>query len=79
MESARVKTSRTAATRLAVAAVVVLIVGLVAAAFTYAAGRTPMLHDVASVVRMPVPGTADTFLDRRDYGLYFGLLNAPTG
>ena len=79
MEITRAKTSRTAATRLAVAAVVVLAAGLVVAAFTYAAGRTPVLHDVASVVRMPVPGTADAFLDRRDYGLYFGLLNAPTG
>jgi hypothetical protein len=49
------------------------------AAATYAAGRfMPALHDVASVARMPVPGKADAVLARRDYGLYFGLLNAPT-
>jgi hypothetical protein len=75
----RAKTRRTSAFRLAVAAIVVLAAGLILAAGIYAVGRTPVLHDVASVVRMPIPGAADVNLDRRDYGLYFGLLNAPTG
>jgi hypothetical protein len=79
LKVAGTKNHRRPALRLAVAAVVVLVVGIVLAAGIYAAGRTLVLHDVASVVRMPIPGTADAKLDRRDYGLYFGLLNAPTG
>ena len=79
MEIARGKTRRMSARRLAVAAIIVLAAGLVLAAGIYAVGRTPVLHDVASVMRMPIPGTADASLGRRDYGLYFGLLNAPTG
>jgi hypothetical protein len=39
----------------------------------------PLLHDVASFGRMPVAGTADVNLAAGDYGLYFGILNRPTG
>ena len=77
MEITQVKTYRRRAARFTVAAIAVLVVGMFAAAVTYAAGILPALHDVASVVRMPIPGTADANLDRGDYGLYFGLLNAP--
>lgn len=74
------KTRRRSATGFAVAAIVVLVLGMAMAAATYAAARfMPALHDVASVARMPIPGTADAVLARRDYGLYFSLLNAPTG
>jgi hypothetical protein len=53
-----------------------LAVGIVA--MTYAASPMAVLHDVASVARMPIPGSGDAKLDARSYGLYFGLLNAPT-
>ena len=76
----RAKTRRGSAADLAVSAIIVLVLGMAMAAATYAAGRfMPALHDVASVARMPIPGTTDAVLARRDYGLYFGLLNAPTG
>jgi hypothetical protein len=39
----------------------------------------PLLHDVSSVARMPVAGAADVDLAAGGYGLYFGLLNRPTG
>jgi len=42
------------------------------AAGTYAASPISVLHDVASVARMPVPGTAEADLAARGYGLYFG-------
>jgi hypothetical protein len=75
----RTKARRGHAMGFAVSAAVVLVFGMALVAATYAAGRfMPALHDVASVARMPVPGTADAILARRDYGLYFGLLNAPT-
>ena len=54
-------------------------VALLIALAVYLTGPRPMLHDVASVVRMPIPGTADVDLSARGYGLYFGDLNAPTG
>ena len=73
------KSRRRPAVRLLVAAMAVLVGGMILAAGVYAVGRTPALHDVASAARMPIPGTADVDLDRREYGLYFGLLNAPTG
>jgi hypothetical protein len=85
LNGARVKATRTTTGRrtavgLAVSAIVVLVLGIALAAATYAACRLiPALHAVASVGRMPIPGTADAVLARRDYGLYFGLLNAPTG
>lgn len=73
------KSRRRPAVRLLVAAMVVLVAGAILTAGVYAVGRTPVLHDVASAARLPIPGTADADLDRREYGLYFGLLNAPTG
>jgi hypothetical protein len=76
----RAKTRRGSATGFAVSAIIVLVLGMAVAAATYAAARfMPALHDVASVARIPIPGTADAVLARREYGLYFGLLNAPTG
>jgi len=79
LKAAGAKSRRSPAVRLLVAAVAALVGGIVLAAGVYAAGRTPDLHDVASAARMPIPGTADVDPDRREYGLYFGLLNAPTG
>jgi hypothetical protein len=65
-----------------VTAIVVLAVGVVAAALTYAvtyaASGLPVVHDVASAARMPIPGTADANLAARSYGLYFGMRNAPS-
>jgi hypothetical protein len=49
----------------------------VIAAVTYAASPLSVLHDVASVTRMPVPGERDVELATGGYGLYFGMLNAP--
>ena len=48
-------------------------------ALVFFSGPVSVLHDVASAARMPIPGTADVKLEARDYGLYFGMLNAPTG
>jgi hypothetical protein len=80
LQVTRAKTRGRSAAGLAVSAIVVLVLGMAPAAGTYAADRfMPALHDVASVARMPIPGTADAVLARRNYGLYFGLLNAPTG
>jgi hypothetical protein len=50
---------------------------VVIAATTYAASPLSVLHDVASVARMPVPGERDVDLAAGGYGLYFGMLNAP--
>ena len=79
LQVAGAKSRRRPAVRLLLAAMVVLVGGMILAAGVYAAGRTPDVHDVASAARMPIPGTADADLDRKEYGLYFGLLNAPTG
>jgi hypothetical protein len=49
------------------------------AALFYFVPAPPLLHDTASVGRMPVAGTADVDLAAGGYGLYFGLLNRPTG
>jgi hypothetical protein len=57
---------------------VFLALAVAVVAVTYAASPMPVLHDVASIARMPVPGTGDANLAARSYGLYFGLLNAPT-
>ena len=45
---------------------------------TYAASPLSVLHDVASSLRVPIPGSGEAALNTRTYGLYFGMLNAPT-
>jgi len=60
-------------------AIACLVAAAVIAGVVYFAGPMPMLHDVASVARMPIPGTEDVDLAAGNYGLYFGALNAPTG
>jgi hypothetical protein len=59
-------------------AICFLAFAVLVAAGTYAASPISVLHDVASVARMPVPGAAEADLAARGYGLYFGMLNAPT-
>lgn len=56
-----------------------LVVAAMIAVGVYLTGPVPMLHDVASEARMPIPGTADVELPPGSYGLYFGDLNAPRG
>ena len=58
--------------------IVTLVLGGFAAAITYSAVRQPELYDVDSAARMPIPGSADVTLAARAYGLYFGMLNAPS-
>ncbi len=59
-------------------AIAFLGLAVVVAATTYAASPLSELHDVASVARMPVPGDGDAQLAARGYGIYFGMLNAPS-
>jgi hypothetical protein len=59
-------------------AVAFLAIAVVIAAGTYAASPLTELHDVASAARMPVPGDGDAQLAAQGYGLYFGMLNAPS-
>jgi hypothetical protein len=70
--------ARWSATALAWFALVFLTLAAIIALATYFTSPISVLHDVASVVRMPVPGTADATLTARGYGLYFGMLNAPS-
>lgn len=60
-------------------AIFFLACAVVIAALFYFVPAPPLLHDTASVARMPVAGTADVDLAARGYGLYFGILNRPTG
>lgn len=59
-------------------ALVFLAFALVIAGVTYLASPLSVFHDVASAARMPIPGEGDADLEARGYGLYFGMLNAPT-
>jgi hypothetical protein len=59
-------------------AIAFLAFAVIVATVTYAASPLSELHDVAAVARMPVPGDGEAQLAARGYGLYFGMLNAPS-
>ncbi len=69
---------RSSAAALTAAAIIFLALAVVAATTVVLASPMSVLHDTASVARMPVPGGTVVKLDARSYGLYFGLLNPPT-
>jgi LPXTG-motif cell wall-anchored protein len=70
--------ARSAAPAVAGIAIGLFALAVVIAVGTYFTSPVSELHDVASVARMPVPGDADVTLGARGYGLYFGMLNAPS-
>jgi hypothetical protein len=68
---------RAAASAFWVFAILFFVLATVVAVGTWLASPQSVLHDVASVVRMPIPGRGEANLAARGYGLYFGMLNAP--
>lgn len=70
--------TRSSVAAFTVLAIVFLAFGVLVAVGTYWASPISVLHDVAAAARMPVPGKAEADLAAGGYGLYFGMLNAPS-
>jgi hypothetical protein len=59
--------------------VILFVFGMVASAAFFWKTEQPVLQHVASAARVPIPGKADVQLPAHTYGVYFGMLNPPTG
>jgi hypothetical protein len=59
--------------------VILFVFGMFATSAFFWKTEQPVLQHVASAARVPIPGKADVQLTAHTYGVYFGMLNPPTG